>query len=247
LLDHVTSPTGLVLPVERLVRELSARGVETLIDGAHAPGMIDLDLGTLGATYYTGNCHKWLCAPKGAGFLYVQADRQAKVRPVVISHGANTPRPGRSRFHDEFDWTGTADPTPFLCVPVALEAMAALVEGGWEEIRRRNRELAFAARRILAEALGVAPPAPEEMIATLVSFPLPDGASAEPPSSPLYADALQDELLARYRIEVPVVPWPAPPRRLIRISAQLYNSEDEYRKLGEALRELGLGAGQRAG
>lgn len=242
LLDHVTSPTGLVLPVAELVRELSARGVETLVDGAHAPGMLDLDLPALGATYYTGNCHKWLCAPKGAGFLYVRPDRQEQVRPVVTSHGANTPRPGRSRFHDEFDWTGTADPTPYLCVPVALETMAALVPGGWEEVRRRNRELALEGRRILAAALGVPPPAPEEMIGTLVAFPLPDGASAAPPSSPLYADSLQDELLARYRIEVPVVPWPAPPKRLIRISAQLYNSADQYRKLGEALRELGLGA-----
>src|SRR5690606_18426390 len=98
-----------------------------------------------------------------------------------------------------------------------------LVAGGWEEIRRRNRELALEGRRILAEALGVPPPAPEEMIGALVAFPLSDGASAEPPTSPLYADPLQDELLFRHRIEIPVVPWPAPPKRLIRISAQLYN------------------------
>lgn len=237
LLDHVTSPTGLVFPVETLVPRLAERGVDSLIDGAHAPGMVPLHVGALGAAYYTGNCHKWLCAPKGAGFLHVRRDRQAAIRPLVISHGANRPRPGRSRFHDEFDWTGTGDPTPFLCVPTALRVMESLVPGGWPEIRRRNRELALAARRILAAALAVEPPAPEEMIGALVALPLPDG---EPgPPSALYADPLQEDLLTRYKIEVPIVPWPAPPRRLVRISAQLYNCEEEYRRLGEALRELG--------
>jgi len=117
--------------------------------------------------------------------------------------------------------------------------MEALVPGGWPEIRRRNRELALAARRILSEALGVKPPAPEEMIGSLVALPLPDG-SPEPPVSALYADPLQEDLLTRYKIEVPIVPWPEPPRRLVRISAQLYNSEEEYQRLGEALRELGM-------
>lgn len=248
LIDHITSPTGLVWPVEELVPRLAERGIDTLVDGAHAPGMLPLDLDALGAAYYAGNCHKWLCAPKGAGFLHVRRDRQEGqegqegIHPVVISHGANRPRPGRSRFHDEFDWTGTSDPTPFLCVPAALDFMAELLPGGWPEIRRRNRELALAARGILAAALEVEPPAPEEMIGSLVSLPLPDG-SPEPPVSALYVDPLQEELLARYRIEVPIVPWPAAPRRLVRISAQLYNAEDDYRRLGAALRELGLTGG----
>ena len=237
LLDHVTSPTGLVLPIAELVAELSARGVDTLVDGAHAPGMVPLDLEALGATYYTGNCHKWLCAPKGAALLHVRRDKQDEVRPHVISHGANTPRAGRSRFHDEFDWTGSDDPTAYLCVPAALEAMAAMVPGGWPEIRRRNRELALAGRRILMEALGVEPPCPEEMIGSLAALPLPDG-SSEPPRSALYADPLQEVLLAEHRIEVPIVPWPRPPKRLIRISAQLYNSEEEYRRLSGALQSI---------
>jgi isopenicillin-N epimerase len=227
LIDHVTSPTGLVFPVAEIVRELRERGVDTLVDGAHAPGMLDLDVEALGAAYYTGNCHKWMCAPKGAGFLYVRRDLQPEIRPLVISHGANRPRPGRSRFHDELDWTGTIDPTPFLCVPVAIETLASLVPGGWDEVRRRNRALALEGRRILSESLGT-PPAPESMIATLVSFPLPDGP----------ADPLHDRLLSDFRIEIPVFPWLAPPQRLIRISAQLYNSVEQYRALGQALRDL---------
>lgn len=237
LIDHVTSPTGLVLPLEHLVGELASRGIEVLVDGAHAPGMLPLDLAALGVSYYTGNFHKWVCAPKGAGFLYVAADRRADVRPAVISHGANAPLAGRSRFHREFDWVGTVDPTPWLCVPDALEAMEALLPGGWPALRARNRGLARAARDVLCDTLGVEAPAPDSMLGFLAAVPLPDG-SAEPPTSPLYADPLQDALLRDYRIEVPIVPWPAPPHRLVRISAQAYNRLEDYQRLASALREL---------
>ena len=242
LVDHVTSPTGLVVPIEEIVRRLAERGIDVLVDGAHAPGMVPLDLdalGRLGAAYYTGNCHKWLCAPKGSAFLWVRRDQRERIRPHVISHGANRPRPGRSRFHDELDWTGTADPTPFLCVPAALDVVGSLVSGGWPEVMRRNRELALRARAILTEALGVQPSCPESMIGTLVSLPLPDG-DPGPPSG-LYVDPLHDTLLDRYEIEVPIAPWPAPPKRLLRVSAQLYNDEGDYRRLATALRELGMG------
>jgi isopenicillin-N epimerase len=238
LVDHVTSQTGLILPVEALARELGIRGVELLVDGAHAPGMIPLRLNDLGVPYYTGNCHKWLCAPKGAAFLYVRRDRQALVRPLTISHGANSVREDRSKFLIEFGWMGTADPSAVLTVPEALRFMGALLPGGWSAIMARNRCLALAGRDCLCRVIGIEPPAPEEMIGALATVPLPPGAEAGAPRSPLYADPLQDELRHRFQVEVPVIPWPEAPQRVLRISAQLYNALPQYERLGCGLREL---------
>jgi isopenicillin-N epimerase len=225
------------LPIERLVNEAQTRGVDVLVDGAHAPGMVALDLDTLGAAYYTGNLHKWTCAPKGAAFLHVREDRRDGVRPLVISHGANAKSIKRSRFHLEHDWTGTRDPSAWLSVPGALRVMESMVEGGWDEVRRRNRELVLEGRDILCDALGVKAPCPDTMIGSLASLPLPDGDTGS--VNELFPfDKLQDRLLEDYRIEVPVIAWPAPPRRLVRISAQLYNSRPQYVALGEALKKV---------
>jgi isopenicillin-N epimerase len=159
------------------------------------------------------------------------------VRPIAISHGANSPRSDRSRFLIEFDWLGTNDPTPVLCVPDALEFMSRLLAGGWPALRAHNRALTLGARARLCEALEVPAPAPDDMIGSLAAVPLPPG-SAEPPTSPLYADALQATLLDRWRIEVPIAPWPAPPARLVRVSGQIYNSKEQYELLASALREI---------
>jgi len=237
LIDHVTSQTGMVLPIERLVHGAQARGVDVLVDGAHAPGMVPLDLDSLGATYYTGNLHKWVCAPKGAAFLHVREDRRDRVRPLVISHGANAKPVKRSRFHLEHDWTGTRDPSAWLSVPAALREVESMVEGGWEEVRRRNRTLALEGRDILCDALGIDAPCPDTMIGSLASLSLPDGDSGS--VNELFPfDKLQDRLLKEYRIEVPVIAWPAPPRRLVRISAQLYNRRPQYVALAEALQKI---------
>jgi isopenicillin-N epimerase len=233
LLDHITSPTGLILPIERLVAELASRGIETLVDGAHAPGMVPLDLRRLGAAYYSANCHKWLCTPKGSAFLWVRRDRQADVHPLTISHGAKGERPGRSRFRLEFDWTGTQDPTAWLAVPKAIDYLGGLVPGGWPALMARNRALALDARRLLCAATATEPPCPEEMIGSLASVVLPDSPTIE--TGWRQRDPLQARLFDGWGIEVPIIRWPAPPRRLIRVSAQLYNSPGQYARLAEAL------------
>nr|WP_275943117.1 aminotransferase class V-fold PLP-dependent enzyme [Pseudenhygromyxa sp. WMMC2535] len=234
VIDHITSPTGLVLPIPAIAEALAARGVDLLVDGAHAPGQLDLDLDALGVAYYTGNCHKWLCTPKGAAFLYVREDRRAQVRPLTISHGANMARPGHTRLQDEFDWPGTHDPSAWLSVPFAIDYLATLVPGGWPELRAHNRGLALAARDRLCATLGVAPPAPDEMIANLAALPLPPATAGEPASA-FAPDPLQLRLFEVHRIEVPIVSWPRPPARLLRISAQLYNDLADYEALISAL------------
>lgn len=237
LLDHITSPTGIIFPIERLVRELQSRGVDVLVDGAHAPGVTPLHLDALDAAYYTGNLHKWVCAPKGAAFLHVRRDRQQLINPLTISHGLNSTRDDRSRFRLMFDWMGTCDPSPWLSVPAAIEAVGAMAPGGWPEVMRRNHALAIAGRDAVLRALRLQAPAPDDMIGSMASIVLPAGPEHAAPSA-LYADPLQEKLLARWNIEVPVPPWPAPPQRLLRVSAQLYNGLEEYERLGAAVAEL---------
>lgn len=234
LVDHITSPTGLVFPVQRIVGELAQRGIDTLVDGAHGPGMVPLDLGSLGAAYYTGNFHKWVCAPKGSAMLWVRRDKQAALRPLVISHGANSPRKDRPRFRLEFDWGGTDDPTPFLCVPDALRFLGGLLPGGWPALMASNRAKSIAMRAKLAARLGCTLPAPDEMIGTLGALPLPDDPARDGTSAP-YQTALQTALVERHHVQVPIVVWPAAPRRLVRISAQVYNRSEEYDRLADAL------------
>jgi len=235
LIDHVTSQTGIILPIARLVGELNQRGVDTLVDGAHAPGMIPLNLKQLGAAYYTGNCHKWLCAPKGAALLQVRRDRQKFIRPLTISHGANSSRKDRSRFLIEFGWPGTFDPSASLSVPGAVRFIGSLLPGGWPEVMARNHALALAARKILCASLGIAEPCPEEFIGSLAAVPIPDAAPDALPRLPFNEYPLQDALRIKHRIEVPVISWPAPPRRVLRLSAQLYNSLPQYELLARSL------------
>ncbi|MEZ6014899.1 MAG: aminotransferase class V-fold PLP-dependent enzyme [Planctomycetota bacterium] len=236
LVDHVTSPTGLVLPIEAILALCHARGVRVLVDGAHAPGMLPLALDTLGADYYTGNCHKWLCAPKGCAFLHVRRALQHEVRPVTISHGYNTPQPGRSRYLTEFDWPGTYDPTPILALPTAIDWLDRQATDGIAGVMRQNRDLALAARALLCAELGLTPPAPEEMLGALVTLPLPPGPAPEGPLDPLHV-----KLYEAHRIEVPVVHCPRAGVRWFRVSAQLHNDLDDYRELARALRAEGVG------
>ncbi|NRA32701.1 MAG: aminotransferase class V-fold PLP-dependent enzyme [Polyangiaceae bacterium] len=236
VLDHITSMTGLILPIQAILDELNRRGIDSLIDGAHAPGMIPLDVEGLNPTYYAGNFHKWLCAPKGSAFLYVRLDAQAQVRPLVISHGASSIRKDRSKFRLEADWIGTLDPTPWLCVPKCIEFLSTILPGGFRGLQRRNHRLTLVARDLLCESLEIDAPCPDSMLGTLASVPLPDAVTL--PSAPLFFDSWQDRLFHDHQIEVPILSWPQPPSRLLRISAQAYNRRPQYVKLSKALGEL---------
>ncbi len=193
-------------------------------------GMVDLDLRRIGAAYYTGNCHKWMCSPKGVGFLHVRSDLREQVRPAVIGHGANVRREGRTRFHDEFDWAGTSDITPYLSVPSAIDHLGGQLPDGWPEIRQRSHELALVARDMLIEALGIQPPAPDDMLGSLASVPLKieDEDRA----------AIQSRLFQEHSNEVPVLSWPGGERPCLRISAQLYNEPGDFEALCRALETL---------
>jgi isopenicillin-N epimerase len=241
LLDHVSSPTGLIFPVAQLMQALSDQGIDTLIDGAHATGMVPLNLDAMGAAYYTGNCHKWLCAPKGAAFLHVRRDRQDRIRPLVISHGANSPRDDRSRFWLEFDWVGTDDPTPYLAIPEAIRFMGSLLPGGWSALMAHNHQQILRERDRLCQTLHCQLPSPDEMIGAMASVPLPEK-SPEP---------LQSILFEKFGIEVPVFPWPpsatlrsaslrSQPIPLMRICAQIYNTPEHFQRLRQALTQLGV-------
>jgi isopenicillin-N epimerase len=238
MIDHVTSPTALRFPMERIVSELRERGVETLVDGAHALGMLPLDLQALGAAYYTANAHKWLCAPKGAAVLYARKDRRATLHPLVISHGFDPSSPS-SRFSEEFDWPGTFDPTPWLVLPDCIDFLGSLLPGGWPALMDRNRLLALRARARIAETLGIPPPAPEQMIASMASLPLPEARPGTPARKAGHEAVMG--WLRENGIESWLHPWNCPGGKVVRVSAQLYNDESQFVRLADALVRVGFG------
>jgi isopenicillin-N epimerase len=230
VLDHVTSQSAMVLPIEDLVDQIEGSGIPTLVDGAHAPGMLELDLDSLGASFYVGNCHKWLCAPHGAAFLRVDEQYRDAI-PLVISHGWNDTRTERSRFRKLFDWVGTDDPSAVLSVPVAIDAVGSALPGGWPALIQRNHDLAVEGRRIVLDRIGGDAGVPADMIGTMAAIELPP---AEEPSDGI-VDPLTGAIGESHRIEVPVFSFPASPQRVVRLSAHLYNTVDDYEALADAL------------
>lgn len=245
LLSHVTSPTGMVLPVDKLVPELESRGVRTLVDGAHAPGMVaTLDLTELNPSYYTANCHKWICSPKGSAFLYVRRDLQegeGGFRPLALSNNAEKPKAGRSQFLTEFDYVGTSDYTAFLSIPEAIRVMGGMLPGGWPEVMAHNHALCLRGRDIVCAELGIAPPAPDEMIGSISTMILPEHPAALREKlmkrRSVYHDAIQDRMLANHRIQAPFWGLAGKPERFVRISAQVYNTPAQYEYLARAIKE----------
>ena len=233
LIDTVTSPTGTRMPFEELTQRLQARGVDVLLDAAHGPGIVPIDLGRLAPAYCAGNCHKWVCSPKGSAFLHIREDRKDMIHPLNISHGFSFEGTAQEKFEFEFAWPGTQDPTPWLCIPQAMSFMEGLVEGGWSEIMSRNRNLSIQGRNLICEALGTTPPVPDSMVCSMASVEVPTDEEVGPMS--LEGDPFHNQLLDEYSIQVPVMPWRHHGTKYIRISAQLYNHIDEYGYLADAL------------
>jgi isopenicillin-N epimerase len=217
--SHITSPTALQFPVEELCGRARAAGVLTVVDGAHAPGQIALDLASLGADFYTGNCHKWLCAPKGAGFLYVRPEAQPLVEPPIVSW--NWPL---EAWADRFGWAGTSDPSAYLAVGAAIDFQT---EHGWDDVRARCHTLAARTARELADLLGAEPYAADDAeFAQMVALHL----------APCDADEVGSRLREEARIDTSVQTWRDAPT--LRVSFQGYNDENDLDALLRALPRL---------
>lgn len=223
--SHITSPTGLIMPAAELARRAFKLGLITVVDGAHAPGQIPLDLEALGVDYYVGNAHKWMMAPKGAGFLYARPEFHALLQPLVVSWGWQTDKPGDSRLVDHHEWQGTRDPAAFLAVPEAIRFMAA---HDWPRVQKRCHELARETRQAIGELTGLPAISPDRpaWFAQMAALFLP----------PCDGEALQRRLYDEFGIEIPVTRWRD--RQLLRLSIQGYNTREDTAALLEALRVL---------
>jgi isopenicillin-N epimerase len=225
-LSHITSATAIVLPIRQICARARELGILTVIDGAHAPGQIPLDLGSLGADFYTGNCHKWLCAPKGSAFLFARPEVQPLIQPFIVSWGWQPEHPGPSPFLDLLEWTGTRDIAAYLSVPAAIRFQA---DHAWDAVRTACRAMAAETQRRLSDLFGYPPlhPPALEWLGQM-------GASQLPTNLP--AETVQSQLYETYHIEIPVQSWNG--RTLIRYSFQAYNRLEDIDLLVAALKEI---------
>jgi isopenicillin-N epimerase len=231
-LSHITSPTALLFPIERSIAEARKRDIWSVIDGAHTPGHIKLELDKLGADFYSGNCHKWMMAPKGSAFLYARPEVQGLIDPLVISHGwtDKSKEPGakgafgNSPFIDELEMQGTRDPAPWLTVPAALQYRH---ENDWPSVQAHCQALAQDTARRVGERTGLTPlSAPELSAPQMVAMPIPE----------CDVEAIKIALYDKYRIEIPVFKWQD--TCIVRLSVQGYNSKPQMDLLIDALTDL---------
>ncbi len=218
-MSHISSPTALVFPVEEICRRAREAGIISVIDGAHAPGQIPLDMERIGADFYTGNCHKWMCAPKGSGFLYVRPEYQWPIEPLIISWGWTDD----SNFIRRNQWQGTRDPAAYLAVPAAIDWLQA---NDWASVRASCHAIGVDLREQIADWADQPQLAPESWFSQVFSAPLP----------PCDVTAVSQRLYNEYNIEVPVLTWNDRP--FVRVSIQGYNTREDGQKLFSALQEI---------
>ena len=220
VIDHVTSGSALILPIAAIAAACRERGVVTLIDGAHAPGMLPLDLPSLGCDLYTGNLHKWAMSPRSSAILWVRREWHARVRPTVISWGYG------QGLAPEFDLVGTRDPSAHLAAPAGIAFLESL---GLDRVRAYNHSLAYGTAQRFTERWGTTIPGPESMYASMVTIPLPPSQDARPEA----VQRLKDELLYEDRIEAQLLAFAG--RAWLRLAAQVYNEPADYERLWRAL------------
>ncbi|HTL81253.1 MAG TPA: aminotransferase class V-fold PLP-dependent enzyme [Bacteroidia bacterium] len=232
-IDHITSASGIIFPVKKIASAFRAKGISVFVDGAHAPGMIDLNIDELDVDYYVGNAHKWICSPKGSAMLYVHPSRQKEIVPLQISHNYDR----TNEWAKQFFWPGTADYSAYLAVPEAIRFMGTLFPGGWNELRKNNRELTLRGRKMIADALGTELPAPDNMIGHLANILI--GKTELPEYGFNNIHPIQEKLFSEYNIEVPIFIFKrSDPKAWVRIACQCYNDISQYEYLAQALKEI---------
>lgn len=225
-ISHITSQTALILPVQEICKKARSLGILTIIDGAHAPAYMNLDISAIGADIYVGACHKWMMAPKGSSFLWVRKEVQNSIEPLIISWGYEAQYPGESRFQDWHQYQGTRDFSAFLCTPACLDFMQ---KNNWLNEREEARKVLFSYHKELAKGLKshLLTQQPELHLGQMVSFPI---------STPNPAK-LKEVLYAHYKIEVPIIDNVGP-QVYLRVSYQAYNTPNDLEVLLEAIFEL---------
>lgn len=217
-LSHITSPTALIFPLQEICRRAKEAGILTVIDGAHAPGQIDIDLTAMGVDYYTGNAHKWLTAPKGSAFLYAAPGREDELEPLVVSHGWASPHDKQSKFLDNFNWTGTMDPSAYISVGAAVRFQR---ENNWPAVRAACHALAVQTRDRINEMTGLESVCPDSTtwFSQMFIARLPNAT----------AEKLREVLWPEFKIEVPLPQWND--EAFIRVSVQAYNTPEDMERL----------------
>jgi len=236
LIDHISSLPGLIFPVKQIINKLEEKDIVVMIDGAHAPGMIPLELNELNPSFYTGNCHKWMCTPKGSAFLYVRKDMQDIIKPLVTSRRYGEIHTNLSEFQYDFSWQGTRDISSFLTISDSIEYFESVFPGGWNNIMKANHDLVFEAGKKICEEFEIEQCYPESMIGSI--FGIPFFEEKESPVGRLnQRSKLQDKLFHENRIEVMISFYPKAPNRVLRISSQIYNSLEQYLYLIDTIKK----------
>lgn len=221
-ISQITSQTGLIFPIKEICEYATKKGIVTIVDGAHVPGHIDLNISNLECDFYTGTCHKWLCAPKGSSFLYVRKSFQANIKPQVVSWGEEGDDPGPSQFQMDFQWQGTKDMSSFLSIPSAIHFIES---NNWKENHKISKELILEVSEDLKNLFGTNPLfKSEDWVGQMVSHPLPSNTP----------ENLKEMLWEKFLIEVPVFEWKK--QKYIRVSAHFYNDRNDMKTLINALK-----------